>query len=442
MSNSCALLIFCDDFRIKDNPAFFYAAKNHQNIIALYIYDENYLGRKLGAAAKVFLHHALNSFQKLLKTEYKINLVIRQGEALEHIKQITKEIKIDAIYFNNSYTAKQILAENKIRTQFSHLKINSFTAKLLFDPQQIQTGQKSFFKVFSPFWKNCLKNQNLIGDFLAKPHRATSAHNLKTLEIAELNLLPQHQGNWHKNLIKNYEFNYDAIEKNIADFLDHKLNDYTIKRDIPSLAATSKISPYLRFGMISPRIIFIAASMRECHQRFLSELGWREFAYHTMYHHQDLATKEIKPEFAKFKWNNNKNMLQKWQKGQTGFRLVDAAMQELWQSGIMHNRTRMLTASFLIKDLLIDWRFGEEWFWNSLVDACPAVNPFSWQWIFGSGYDCAPYFRVFNPDLQKQRFDLKEEYCKRYLDKNYNLTKIVDHGLARIEAISRYKLLH
>ncbi len=428
-----AIVIFCDDFRIQDNPAFFHAAKNYENIIPLFIYNENYAGRPIGKASKVFLHHALNAFSSLLKNEYDANLIIKNGDGISELKKI----ECDAIYFNESYLKSQIDLEEKIKKTFVNKDVKSFKAKLLFAPFEIKNSEKSFYKVFTPFAKDCQKRVDLIGKSVPKPSAIKSQHNLKSLKIDDLKLLPKNE--WHKKIIKNWEFDYKKLEKNIVNFAEKKLSIYAQARNIPSLESTSKLSPYLRFGMFSPRIIYHTMCHRDHAGQFILELLWREFAHHVTFYNQDISTKELKKKYSDFEWEDDAKSLKKWQKGETGFELVDAAMRELWQSGFMHGRARMVAASFLIKDLLIDWRIGEQWFYDTLLDACPAVNPFSWQWIFGSGYDAAPYFRIFNPDLQKKRFDEKDDYCKKWLGEGAKHEKIVDHDVRRKVALAKYK---
>jgi len=434
-----ALVIFCDDFRIKDNPALTSACQNHSNIIPLFIYDENYLGRKIGAAAKVFLHHILESFNKLLQKEYNCRLVLRAGKSFEEVEKILKEIKIDAIYFNQSYIKKQIEFEERLCKKLSHLQVNYFKAKTLFHPQEIKTGKGEPFKVFTPFSKECLNNISLIGDVVKQPKTLPSKHNLKSLEIDDLKLLPKNEGAWHCNLKAFWKFDYKEISQDVIEFLDKKLIHYQQNRNDAGIAGTAKISPYLRFGVISVRALFYEASRRSNNQQFILEIFWREFAYHVNFFHSDFANKEVKESFSAFAWEGDKQDLILWQNGKTGFEIVDAGMIELWQTGFMHNRVRMIAASFLTKDLFVDWKKGEQWFWDCLVDADAAVNPFSWQWVFGSGFDAAPYFRIFNPDLQQQRFDPHKIYCKKWLPKNYSIKRIVDHDLRRKLALEKYK---
>jgi deoxyribodipyrimidine photo-lyase len=443
MKNGIAIVIFCDDFRIRDNPALHNAICNYNTIIPIYIYNENYLGRAIGAACKVFLHNVLYAFNNLLMQEYKVNLVIQQGNTLDVINEILAKIKVDAIYFNRSYTATQIAMEKAITEQFKPLDVQSFTAKLLFNPWQIKPASGGeFYKVFTPFSKECLKNIQSIGDVVPKPMAIKTVTNIESLQLADLNLLPANEGQWHESLLTNWNFSYNKIEDNFVEFIQNKLNDYKDDRNIPHSNGNARISPYLRFGMLSVRGCFNALTsiIPDIDHQFILELLWREFAYHVMFYNQNIATSELKSEYKAFKWEDPV-LLEKWQQGTTGFDIVDAGMQELRQTGIMHNRVRMISASFLTKDLQIDWRMGEQLFWNLLVDADPAINPFSWQWVFGSGFDAAPYFRIFNPDSQRERFDPSGLYCKQWLPKNWQSHRIVSHDIMRNIALQKYKNL-
>ena len=468
MQGKTAIVLFSDDFRINDNPALYNACQNYQNIIPMYIYQEDYLGRKLGTASKVFLHNVLNSFDKLLLTQFNIRLIIQKGDSIEVLKETLKKTRFDAIYFNESYTLNQIENEDKIKNYFNHLDVRCFKAKLLFHPSEIKPSSKTgststingvnaanhkFYKVFTPFAKQCLKNTHLIEEIYEKPQKINSVHNIKGVEVLQLNLIPKKQGLWHEKLITHWTFSFDEIENNFINFLENKLKFYKENRNIPSNKGTANISAYLRFGILSPKICFNAVMLAIANQclnetennQFVFELLWREFAYHVMFFNQNIANQELRPEYKNFQWNDSQDFLSKflskWQKGQTGFDIVDAGMNELWHTGVMHNRIRMVVASFLTKDLLINWRHGEQWFWDTLVDADPAVNPFSWQWVFGSGFDAAPYFRIFNPTSQKQKFDNNNLYCKKWLNSNWKADMIVNHDIQRKIALERYKNL-
>jgi deoxyribodipyrimidine photo-lyase len=273
---------------------------------------------------------------------------------------------------------------------------------------------------------------------------ATSAP--RSDDLGDWQLLPT-DPDWAGGLREAWEPGEPAARARLREFLSDDLDDYDRTRDEPSAGVTSGLSPRLRWGEISPYTVWheTVESGKKA-GRFLSELGWREFAAHVLYHHPDLATKNLRPEFDAFPWPRlHPSHLRAWQRGRTGIPLVDAGMRELWHTGVMHNRIRMVTASFLIKNLLIDWRRGEEWFWDTLVDADGASNPFNWQWVAGSGADAAPYFRVFNPELQAKKFDPRGEYIRRWAPEYAGDTAelapqpIVDLGETRKAALAAYE---
>ena len=428
-----SIVLFSDDFRIEDNPALYNASLQSSKIIPVYIYNEDYVGRKIGAASKVFLFSVLNSFSNLLKEEYGCNLIIRKGAKIEELKNITKETGAKKIFFNKSYTAKEVALEDEMKGNF---ECESFKAKVIFDPTEIRE-----IKVFTPFWKECLRHSEVVRAVLPKPNHIKAFEGLKSLKIEDLNLLPKQK--WATDLLQCWEFNYHKINNNLKYFIKNKLKNYKDERNIPSLNSTSKLSAYIRFGVISVNSIFHEVVGKS--DFFASELGWREFAFSSMFRmhktllhvKQNLWEEELKPEFKNFKFDANSHFLEKWQKGETGEPLVDAGMKELWYTGYMHNRVRMIAASFLIKDLLINWKNGEAWFWDTLCDACPAVNPFSWQWVFGSGYDASPFFRIFNPSLQMEKFDPESKYINKW--NNKTCIPLVNHEESRKLALIRYK---
>lgn len=433
-----AIVLFCDDFRVRDNLALVKACAKYERVVPVFIYDENYQGRRIGAAARVFLHYVLVAFAKLLKGKGAA-LVLRKGKVLAELSKVVNEVGAAAIYFNHSYNAKQIATEDEIRTKFKNLDVASFRGKILFEPSEIRTSAGDDFKVFTPFSKKCLQKVDLVGEFVKEPSVISGFKGVKSLDVADLGLLPVGEGDWDKKMIEFWEFDYEKIALGVSDFLDAKLQNYGEARNRADLEGCSRLSPYFRFGMISPRIVFNAARNREDSKQFVLELLWREFAYHVAFANPEIDKKELKAKYSGFEWDNDAKDFAKWRKGETGFDIVDAGMKEIWASGVMHNRVRMIVASFLIKDLLIDWRKGERYFWDCLVDADFAVNAFSWQWVFGSGYDAAPYFRVFNPDLQEKRFDPKKEYCGRWLGERGILGRMVDHGVRRGVVLGRYK---
>lgn len=408
---STALILFNQDLRISDNQAFFYALKNHKKILPLFILDEKN-SRPLGDAAKWFLHHALENLSNEIAEKYSLKLVLKKGDSLKILQEIFKKEKISAVYFNKLVEPYNILLHEEITelATKNSIEVLQFLSQTVFDPEHIKNGSGNYFKIFTPFWKNCLKNSQLIPELCSEPEE--KKYTQLELKSDDLELLPKK--NWAKKFEKIWEFDIKKVKENLTDFLEKEIFKYAEKRDFPGLDSTSKISTYLNFGLISPRQLFFAAA-KYGETRFLSEIGWREFCHHLLYHFPQLPNKNFRSEFDRFPWQKNETALKKWQMGMTGFPLVDAGMRELWATGFMHNRVRMVVGSFLVKDLLIDWRIGEKWFWDCLVDANLANNSANWQWVAGSGVEAAPYFRIFNPTLQAERFDKEGTYIRKWI---------------------------
>jgi deoxyribodipyrimidine photo-lyase len=430
-----SLILFKQDLRIIDNPAFFEAVKNSQNLLPLFILDEVNC-RKIGEASKWFLHFALESLAKELEENYSLKLITKKGDSLEILEKIFKSKKIDTIYFNKLIEPYEIKLQNQIvkLAKAHQIEVLFFKSQTLFDPSEIKNGSGNFYKVFTPFWKECLKNSQIISATLSKPDKKI-LRQLQHEKNDDLELLPKI--NWDENFKKIWQFNHQKLRQNFLNFLKEKLPNYKQARDFPALEGNSKLSPYLHFGMISPREVFNLATKfpeSEGKKQFIAELCWREFSHHLLFHFPALGEKNFNAKFDKMPWFESEDFLQKWRKGQTGFPIVDAGMKELWATGYMHNRVRMIVASFLIKDFLIDWREGEKWFWNCLVDANLANNAASWQWCAGSGCDAAPYFRIFNPTTQSERFDPDGIYIKKWLPQLKNLPKEFIHEPSKADA--------
>lgn len=474
--NKTAVILFDCDLRTIDNPAFFHALKNYQKILPIFILDKKNK-RKLGGAAKWFLYNALESFSKRLQEKYSLKLILKKGDSLEILEEIFATKKIGAIYFNKLCEPYNIKLQENIKklAEKKSVKVFDFKSQTLFDFYEIKTQVGNYFKVFTPFFNECKKNFGKIEKLLPEPQNL-GISSFEEISSDDLKLLSEKH--WADKFTKNWVFDYKKIQKNLDNFCINKILNYKQARDFPSLEGTSKISPYLSFGMISPRQVFWQVQnfiikqgkvSDENINQYLAELCWREFCHHLLFHFPQLPKESFKKEFDKFPWQENAELLKKWQKGKTGYPIVDAGMRELWATGTMHNRVRMIVASFLIKDLMIDWREGEEWFWDCLVDANLANNAANWQWVAGSGADAAPYFRIFNPTLQGERFDPNGdyvrkwiceiaklpnkfihqpwkaddktlEYCKIELGKNYP-KPLVDHGKARELALAVFKEL-
>jgi deoxyribodipyrimidine photo-lyase len=296
--------------------------------------------------------------------------------------------------------------------------VESFNGSLLFEPWAIKTNGGGPFQVFTPFWRACLAAEPPAPPLAAAKRIVAPEGAVVSDTLGSWRLLPV-APDWAGGLRETWTAGEAAARRRLADFLDEKLAAYREERDRPDLESTSRLSPYLAWGEISPRQIWHAARHADAGGRetgkFLSELGWREFSWHLLYHHGSLPEENFRPAFDRFPWAGDEDSLAAWQAGRTGYPIVDAGMRQLWRTGWMHNRVRMVAASFLVKHLLVHWRAGEEWFWDTLVDADLANNAASWQWVAGSGADAAPYFRIFNPVLQGERFDPAGDYVRRFV---------------------------
>jgi deoxyribodipyrimidine photo-lyase len=416
MPQQIVLYWFRQDLRLSDNPALQQASVNG-DVLPIYILDDtNNKQYPAGEASKWWLYHSLVNLNKSLNCK----LCLYKGDPEKIIFDLIDKYNISKVFWNRCYEPWQIkrdkiLKQNLLSKNINVISENSF---LLWEPWQVLKQDGTPFKVFTPFYQyGCLsappprtplpivKNLTLFKDPTC----------ITTLE--QFKLLPKIK--WYQSIAENWQPGEAAAQTQLENFLAEGIDDYKNARDFPALQKTSKLSPYLHFGEISPNQIWYAAkqiSNNEVNQKaFLSELGWREFSYNLLYYFPELPKTNWRNKFNNFPWNNNKVTLQAWQTGQTGIPIVDAGMRELWQTGYMHNRVRMIVASFLVKNLLQHWHHGADWFWNCLLDADLANNSASWQWVAGCGADAAPYFRIFNPVLQGQKFDPQGIYIRQYI---------------------------
>ncbi|MDN4614962.1 deoxyribodipyrimidine photo-lyase [Leifsonia sp. F6_8S_P_1B] len=416
-----AVVWFRDDLRVADNPALRAAADSGRPVLCVYVWDDRSPEvRAPGGAARWWLHHSLHSLAERLEA-MGATLTIRRGPAEQVIGGLLRETGTAAVYWNRRYGSERRIDERiKTAAREGGVEASSFGANLLFEPWTIRTGQGGPFSVYTPFWRACLAAPAPRKP-VAAPARLTPASRIDGEELEALGLLPTHP-DWAGGLRETWQPGERAAHEQLRRFLADDVAAYADDRDLPGVDATSRLSPRLRWGELSPHQLWHASATARDRSNakgvstFQSELGWREFAYHTLYEHPDMATVNIHRRYDAFPWPRlHPAALHAWQRGRTGIPLVDAGMRELWHSGVMHNRVRMVTASFLIKNLLVDWRHGEQWFWDTLVDADPANNPFNWQWVAGSGADAAPYFRVFNPELQREKFDRQGDYVRRWV---------------------------
>ncbi len=420
---SAVIVWFRQDLRIKDHPPLQAAMQSGKTVIPLYIWDEETPGlRSLGGAHRWWLHHSLEALDISLQ---KIGscLILKRGKVEDILKDLIRETDASSLYWSRCYEPCAIARDQHLKQLFREkdVDVKSFNSTLLFEPWTIQNQARQPYKVFSQFWKTCLKNMD------ALPALSGKLNSLKvplkwpsTETLQSLKLLPT-QPNWAIGFSEYWTPGEEGAVTKLRDFIDGIIDVYKHDRNYPAVDATSRLSPHLHFGEISPLQILRAlqssfpTGFYEGPDCFLKELGWREFSHHLLYHFPSLPSENFKSEFNHFEWDNNPEYIKKWQKGLTGYPIVDAGMRQLWQTGWMHNRVRMIVASFLTKDLFASWQIGEEWFWDTLVDANQANNASNWQWVAGCGADAAPFFRIFNPVLQGEKFDADGEYIKLWV---------------------------
>ena len=439
-----SIVWFRDDLRLADNPALRAAIDRGEPIIALYVLDEESPGiRALGGASRWWLHHSLASLDERLR-ERGATLVLRRGPAERVVRDLVTDAAAGAVFWNRRYGVPERAIDAALKTGLRDegVEVASFAGSLLFEPWTVKTGAGSHFSVFTPFWRACLALPSPRAP-MPEPREVDGLRRGAASDsLDEWELLPQ-RPDWAGGLREAWEPGEPAARRRLRAFLEDDLTAYDRARDEPSAGATSLLSPRLRWGEVSPFTVWHETVEAGHGGRFLSELGWREFAWHTLFHFPELATKNLRPEFDAFPWPRLKpTHLEAWQRGRTGVPLVDAGMRELWTTGYMHNRVRMVAASFLVKNLLIDWRRGEEWFWDTLVDADEANNPFNWQWVAGSGADAAPYFRIFNPELQAKKFDADRHYVREWAPDAVGddaPEPLVDLGETRKAALEAYE---
>ncbi len=417
---------FRQDLRLSDNPAL-NAAATHGEVLPVFILDDERAGKWAhGSASRWWLHHSLKQLNHALDGK----LLVIKGSADTVLPALAAKYNVDAVYWNRCYEPWRIQRDKKIKDTLRSkgVTVNSFNGSLLWEPWTVLKKDKTPYKVFTPYYRRgCL--------MAPAPREPSSApatlqlfggHGQTTIEA--LDLLPK-KGRRHGLLWDHALNNYwsepgrgvgeAAAQSKMAAFLNRGLNGYKEGRNFPAKAHISKLSPHLHFGEISPNQIWYASAMSGCTESdldcFHSELGWREFSYYLLYHFPSIPEANFQAKFDRFPWQENFAALEAWQQGLTGVPIVDAGMRELQQTGFMHNRVRMIVGSFLVKNLLQHWHHGEAWFWDQLVDADLASNSASWQWVAGSGADAAPYFRIFNPITQGQKFDPDGDYIRRYI---------------------------
>ena len=392
---------------------------------ALYVYIYDSLEKEAtGEAGKWWLHNSLLKLQLSLKEKFNINLIVIEGEADPTIKGLIKKYNINEVIWNRLYSKKSINRDSVIKKslQENNINVQTFNGHLLNEPWEVQNNSGQYFKVFTPYWRRAYEV------YKSKKYQVKDISVIKSLkhqEKSQWNFLPKK--NWYLKFEDHWEPGEEAALLKLKKYINEDIDYYKEGRDRPDLDKTSKLSPHLRFGEISPRKIVnqIAKSKKQniSVTTFLSEIGWREFSYSLLYYSRDLANIPINEKFTKFPWRKNEKDFQLWKNAQTGIPLIDAAMKQIYEMGWMHNRLRMVVGSFLVKNLLLNWTLGEKYFHETLLDYDEASNAAGWQWIAGCGADAAPYFRVFNPILQSERFDPQAKFILKYIPQLHELKK-------------------
>jgi deoxyribodipyrimidine photo-lyase len=414
------LVWFRLDLRLADNPALQAAVKHGGAVIPVFIHDPAAEGTwQPGDASNWWLHHALTDLAEQL-AKAGAPLVIRRGESLAELKKLIAETGADLVTWNRRHEPLIIERDTQVKTSLRNagLQAESFNGNLLHEPHQIKTLAGNPFQVFTPFWKNCLANLKF-GTPLPAPKKLTACDQpLQSTPVEALQFLPKIT--WDTEMRSSWKPTRAGAEKRLRDFVAAPVKDYPTDRDIPKLDGTSKLSPYLHFGQVSPLEIVDAVRTAgklgsKGGDKYIAEVGWREFSQHLIHHFPETPDRPLRKEFEKFPWQPDKKLLRAWQRGRTGYPIVDAGMRQLWATGWQHNRVRMIAASVLVKHLLQPWQAGAKWYWDTLVDADLGANTMGWQWAGGCGADAAPYFRVFNPVLQGEKFDPEGDYVRRWV---------------------------
>jgi deoxyribodipyrimidine photo-lyase len=404
---------FRQDLRISDNPSL-YSAAQEGIVLPVYILDTiNAKQFAMGLASKCWLHQSLTSLNNSLNGKLQVYV----GDPIEVLKNLQSKYKANKIYWNRCYEPWRTARDKQIKQYFQQINVDirSFNGSLLWEPWEVLKEDKTPYKIFTPYSKKCQLNNMLPREPKSFPNNITLVKENPTT-INDLKLIKPN--NWSQKVLENWDIGEQPAQKQLRNFLEQKLQHYKDGRNFLDKDYTSRLSPYLHFGEISPNQIWYAAHNCKNNENlgsFITELIWREFSYNLLYHFPNIIYKNFKEKFDNFAWENNDKYIKTWQSGLTGYPIIDAAMQELWQTGYMHNRARMLVGSFLVKNLLVDWRYGANWFWDCLFDADLANNYVSWQWVAGCGTDAAPYFRIFNPIIQGKKFDPNGIYIKKYL---------------------------
>lgn len=419
---------FRNDLRLLDNPALAEAAKSTQPVVAVYILEDLDSGLWApGGASRWWLHHSLFALNKSLKARGN-RLILRRGRPKDVLENLVTETGATAVHVTRLTEPHAIKAESEAKDILNGLgvRLEVFDGNLLFPPGSVMTSKGDPFKVFTPFYKTCLQRFPLQKPLPVPAQLPSPRKHVRSDSLDEWKLLPR-KPDWSSGWLDLWTPGESGALNSLDSFLENSAKEYRIRRDRPDVKGTSRLSPHFHFGEVSPRTCWHHSLMRarprsqDDLEPFFRQLVWREFSHHLLYHWPKFPEEPFRPEFKRFPWVRDEEALRRWQQGLTGYPIVDAGMRELWATGWMHNRVRMIVASFLVKHLLIPWQDGAAWFWDTLVDADLANNSVSWQWIAGCGVDAAPFFRIFNPILQGQKFDPDGTYVRCWVPELENL---------------------
>lgn len=439
---SVGILWFRRDLRLQDNPALCAAAAAHDHVIYVYIHaPREDAAWTIGAASRWWLHHSLTALDQDVRRRGSF-LQLRRGASRTHLLRLAQSTGATAVYWNRLYEPAAIARDGKVERALARhaIAVQTFNANLWFEPSAITTKQGGPYRVFTPFWRTARALLKVDPPLPAPRRIATLApeHSgeAQNVTLEALRLLPRRD--WAGAFGRNWQPGEHGARLRLKNFCSEALLDYAHDRDRPDHAGTSRLSPHLHFGEVSPRQIAWmlesfacdrTARARNAMEPFLRELGWREFSHHLLFHTPSSAEHDLNPRFAAFDWHaSDATNFTRWQRGRTGIPIVDAGMRQLWVTGWMHNRVRMLVASFLTKNMRMHWLHGARWFWDTLVDADLANNTQGWQWTAGTGADAAPYFRIFNPVTQGQRFDPDGTYVRRWVPELQALPNAMIHA--------------
>ncbi len=423
-----AIFLCANDFRLRDNEALT-EASSYEECLPLFLYKKS--SKALGGASRSWLHYSLKTFQETLGKENS-KLLILEGDFLESLRFLLSSVSVASVFWNENYNPlkKKFFEQLKVFLEEKKIPYSSCHGYLLSKPEELLKKDGTPYLVYTAFWKNFVRKYKPKTLEKVKLSPYPKDLKIKSHSVESLELLPSIS--WDKEFYKMGKPGEENALRALQGFLKKSAEAYQEKRDIPSLFGTSRLSPYLHFGEIHPQRVLqslesefgsLVKTSSQGVLQFAKEVVWREFSHHLLWHFPFMVNKPLRSAFENFPWKKNKKLLRLWQKGLTGYPIVDAGMRELWETGWMHNRVRMVVASFLVKNLGIPWQEGALWFHDTLLDASLANNTASWQWVAGCGADAAPFFRIFSPKTQGEKFDPEGVYVKKWCPELAKLPK-------------------